>query len=608
MGLERKAKPAPEQGDQGNMPIQEKSRIFDGFTSLAGGQDSGRDATVIDKNQAHKLNNVICRGGVGGETRPPFKSHALEFERRNTTYLASGLLNTVQANDVPDQSATNFHGATFQDASYFAPRGTPACIMVMVGGRQYKLTPKQFTGIKVSEVQLDYRNRSTIPQAYMQQADRFHITQDGESKPIIFDGVKSRRAKEREVPVGKQMAYGMGRLCVTVNGREIEFSDLYGSNKGTDPGDAVIMFTETTFLNEGFNASIAFSLGAIVGLHFAPQQDSAVGDGELLAFSENGVSSFFLSQPRENWKDSAFQRVTLLGIGGRGHSMIVSFNGDLWFRSDDGWRSYRQARAEIQGWAHLPMSTEVRDYMIADTPRLLRFGSAINFNNRLISTCTPRSNQGRTYNNGLLALDFDVLSSFGQATKPAWDGHWDKLKFLKLVSGKFNGVNRAFAFAIDAAGKNQVYELMPEPGGEDFDGPINCTIEGRAMDFASPFNEKEIMGGDVWVDSVNSEVVITASYKCDQQPDWQQWQTLNVIAASGECQAITCGGVPTIKPGYFPRKTLVTPLKTCNDQTKRLATRFFDFQPRLTWSGHCVINRLRLSATALSEDSRAICP
>jgi hypothetical protein len=593
------------------MPAQERL-IRDGWKSLAGGADAGRRPSEIGKNQYERGNNLVCRGGIGAEVRPPIRAHELNFSRRNMTYLANGQFSTVDG--VPDQSVTNFHDETLQCASYFAPRGTKASIMAVVGGRLYQLTPKKSRGVDITEIELPYRNRKAIPLAFMYQADRFHITQDGESKPIIFDGVAARRATEGQIPVGTIGEYGQGRICQVVNGREIAFGDLFGSHDGregkkvfTDPGESVLEFSETTYLNEGFNASIAFTLGPITGLRFAPQQDSAVGDGELLAFSENGISSFFLSQPREFWKDSAFQRITAEGSGGRSHDMIVTVNGDLWYRSDDGARTYRQARAEIQGWAHLPLSTEVRPWMMSDTPQLLKYGSAILFNNRLIMTCSPRTNQGRVYHKGLISLDFDVLSTFGQATKPAWDGHWDGLKFVRLVTGKFDGVNRAFAFAIDSQGRNQIYELMPEPGGEDSSGPISWQLDMRSMDFETPFNEKRIQGADLWVDNVTTEVVIYAKYKSDQEPDWQDWQTLNVIEPVGECQAVDCGGVPTIKKGYFPRRTLQTPPDSCNEQTRRMGRRCFEFQTQLYGTGHCVLNRYRLNAVMVDEDERANC-
>ena len=651
------------------MAIQEKARLYDGYQTLAGGQDSGRDPAQIEKNQAARLNNMVCRGGVGAETRPAFRSVELEWENRDMTYYEDGQFNTATNrppdlpqtsgtlipgrtyhiqlynagddflnvgasanaelitfvatgttptvwtnesvlfqvhNAVPEQSVNNFHDGLFQCSSYYVPHGSAPCIMVTIGGRLYQITPHPFTRVlSIKEVPLPYRGRSNIKLGFMEQADKYHITQDGEAKPIIYDGVSARRAKDQEVPVGTHMAYGMGRLIVSVNKHELEIGDLYGSNEGTDPGDAVIMFTETTFLKLGFRPAIAFALGEVTGLHFAPQQDSSVGDGELLAFSENGVSSFFLSQPREQWKDSDFQRVTLLNIGGRGHSMIISFNGDLWFRSDDGWRSYRQARAEIQGWAHLPLSNEVRPYVELDTEDLLIYGSAINFNNRLISTCTPRTNQGRLYHNGLLSLDFDVLSSFGQASRPSWDGHWDGIKFLRLVCGKFHGVKRAFAFAIDEDGKNQIYELNPDPGGEDFDGPIPWRLEMRSMDFGTPFNEKEVLGADGWIDEIDNSAVVTAEFKSDQEPDWQPWQTWPAINKIGECQEVTCGAVPTMRQGYYPRRTMGKPAVACNEATGRKTTRCFEFQVALSGTGHCRLKRFRLTAQELVESGLA---
>jgi hypothetical protein len=109
------------------------------------------------------------------------------------------------------------------------------------------------------------------------QADRWHITQDGESKPIIFDGVVARRALDDEVIVGKIMAYGIGRLIVT-RGRDVYFGDLFGSHEG-DPSDSVLKFTETNFLSEGFPAEIPYTQGEITAVSFFPAQDTATGQG-----------------------------------------------------------------------------------------------------------------------------------------------------------------------------------------------------------------------------------------------------------------------------------------------------------------------------------------
>src|SRR5207244_3037258 len=105
------------------------------------------------------------------------------------------------------------------------------------------------------------------------------------------------------------------------------------------------------------------------------------------------------------------------------------------------------------------LSTEVGNYVDVETPSLLDLASSIHFQNRLITTTTPIWNNGRPYHNGLLSLDFDVLSSFGQTQKPSWDGHWSGIKIVQLVEGIFEGKHRAFAFGFDDDGFNALYEI-----------------------------------------------------------------------------------------------------------------------------------------------------
>jgi hypothetical protein len=477
--------------------------------------------------------------------------------------------------------------------------------------RLFQIVPTTRNELKITEIALEKRNSTRATTAHMTQADRFHVTQDGEGGAIIFDGLLARRAGGEEIPVGTLMAYGMGRLVV-VRDRDIYFGDLFGSHAG-DPAESVLKFTETTFLNEGFAASVTASMGRITALAFSPQQDTATGDGELLVFCEHGVASIFLSLPREQWKESAFQRISLLNVSARGHRAVVSVNGDVWFRATDGWRFYRQARAEIQGYARVPLSTEVNKWMKADTMERLDLASAIHFDNQIIGTCTPQWNNGRPYHLGLTSLDFDVLSSFGNASKPAWNGHWSKLRVTQLVSGSFNGVDRAFAFALDDDDQNHVYELTNDER-RDFDGPIECELVSRSMVFQDtrgakiPFNEKQLYGADVWIDDVTDAVTLSIDYKPDQHPEWQTWKTLPEIAPVGTCGAVTCGGCPTIRANFKPRRTIGKPPDECDDEfTKRKTVRGFEFQVRLRWLGHAAIRRFRLHAKDLKEQTGASC-
>src|SRR5262249_44662239 len=159
---------------------------------------------------------------------------------------------------------------------------------------------------------------------------------------------------------------GMGRICVVVNDRDVAFGDLFGSHDLPDPSDSLVFFTERNFLAEGFDAQIPFQQRVATGIVFSPQLDTSTGNGALFVFAERGVSSVCLSLPRDLWKTSQFQILALLTTGMRGHRSISVANEDLWFRADDGVRSYRQARSESTGWAHIPLSTNVRQFVDND--------------------------------------------------------------------------------------------------------------------------------------------------------------------------------------------------------------------------------------------------
>lgn len=612
--------------------IIDPNRVYSGFSNVAAGVDGGRSPDLIEQNQCAEMENMVCRGGKA-TTRPGFRAPDIEFEDE-VYFKLNGAVDDVPAGPASISTEAAFKTKVFQCACYYTPPNQPACIMALIGGRLFRIEPMMNNILKVSEFIVEnqtsrryvtdfsgfatglapiLRNSERLNMAYMCQADRFLIAQDGESLPIIFDGVKARRAEDDEVVVGTIMAYGQGRLVV-VRDQDIFFGDLYGSHDLPTAGESVLKFTETTFLNEGFPASISSSFGKITAAFFTPQQDSATGDGELLVAAERGVSSFFVSQPREQWKESAFQRIALQNVGVRGHRSPVSKNGDVWFRADDGCRSYRQARSEISGWAHLPLSTEVRKWIENDTAWMLQYASAVTHENRIYFTCTPQPNQGQPFHEGLLSLDFDVLSSFGQASKPAWDGHFSGMRVTQLVVGKFNRDERAFAFALDENDENSIYEITHDDP-HDFSGPIPWSITGRSLPFESsggqemPFNLKELYQADLWVDNVNdTPVTPVLEYRPDQAQDFVPWGTFAQINPNGTCGTTNCGGCPTIKSGFRPRLQLGKPPDDCDDaQTKRFYRLGYEFQPRLSGTGHCSIRKLRLHGQMPVENPQAPC-
>jgi len=582
--------------------ILDQQRVYDGVTSFAGGMDAGRNPVLIDADQCQSIENGVCRGGTLSP-RPAFRNLTINFTN-DIEYDETG--NHGGANPVGSEVA--FTTGLYQGALYYDPSLISEMFVVMVGGRIFQVVPRRTTA-DVTEINLTTQNRANIPIAYMVQADRWVIIQDGESGPIIFDGVVARRAGVNEIFTGKEMAYGMGRIVlVGKNERDIYFGDLYGSHEG-EPGGSVLQFTETTFLSEGGAASLPFTMGHCHGLAFIPEQDTSMGQGQLFAFADKGAASFFLDLDRTLWKTSQFQVMALVDIGGRGHRAFTAVNGDIWFRANDGWRAYRQARAEAKGWFQLPLSTEVSNFVDVETPSLLDLASSIHFNNRLLTTVTPIWNQGRPYHNGILSLDFDVLSSFGQAAhKPSWDGHWSGLQVTQLVEGRFNGDYRAFAFGLDDEGNNALYEI-DDTATEDTSGPITLTVVPKSFTSNQYFNEDRLLDADTWFEGVRENTTIQSWFKPDDYPDWIPWRTsdhyplpqLTPIGAPGAL----ANGSPTLREGFMPRRGFGIPKCGTDKSTARDFLRGYEYHVKLSLTGNAGINRFRISTLNTTEKSKS---
>lgn len=571
------------------MPIQDQQRIYDGVDSWASGMDGGKRGNLIAPDAYQEGENVVCRDGTIS-TRPRFRTLD-PANLNNIWYDANGDYSTTPGTGTSTILA--FLSGLYQGSLYYDPPNDEAAIMTMIGGRLFKLVPRP-RFVEITEIVLPRQNRGNIPIAYLAQADRFLLVQDGESSCIIYDGVTARRAGKDEIPVGEIMVYGMGRVVlIGKNRKDILFGDLYGSHTG-EPGDSVLKFTETTFLSEGGAASIPFNIGHIRGAAFMPQQDTTTGQGQLLVFAEKGMATFFLSLPREQWKQSQFQALALIDIGGMGHRAIIPVNGDVWFRSQDGWRAYRQAHAEARGWFQLPLSTEVGKWTLADTQNYLPYASGVRFKNRLILTSTPIPNNGRPYHNGLLSLDFAVLSSFGQAKKPSWDGHWSGIRATELIEGNFNGVRRAFAFGLDEFGNNVLHELV-EDAVEDTNGPVQSYVIPRTFNFSAPFNESKISDFDIWQENVKTNTYMSISFRPDRYPKFVPWNpTQQIPVAMPIHNADTIVGLPTVAPGFTPRLGIGTPLVDSDLlSTNRDLKRGYEVDMKIGWTGNMSIKQAR---------------
>ncbi len=590
--------------------INDPTRVYDGYSNLVSGVDDGRRPNLLDQNQCASAENVMFRGG-SPQQRLPWKDLPIIFENGFLTYTDDG---DFFADPGPNAQGQNrFQYGLFQEASYFAPRDGAEFIQVSIAGRYYQLTPG-LNSASVREIPLARRNRSDIPISYHLQAGKYHIVQDGEAQPIIFDGTIARRAGANEIFTGKMMGYGQGRIVLVGVDNQIYFGDI---RDGMGNGDADLLnFTETQFLNEGSPSALPSGMGVPTAVQFIPQQDTATGVGECLVFGQHGVESFLLSAPRDQWKNITFQTTALLGIGAPGHRCVTPINEDVWFRSNDGFRSYRQARAQVNQYAQIPESTNISKWIGSDTESLLQYSSVINFNQRMLATVAPYPNAtGSLYHNALVSLDFDILSTFGRLTEPAWDGSWTEptanpyqgARIMQVVSGIFGGIERCFAF-YQTGPVTRLLEIGPKPTGKDTDlvgRKINVTsrLFTRSMDFQSEFNEKTLYGGDIWADQVEEDnTPVTVTYRPDQYPVYVPWAQISFNSING----ITEGDATISATGFSPRKSLKKPGNEGDTlSTKRILRRGYEFQVGLEWTGRAALRKLRLHAKTELEDAKA---
>lgn len=574
--------------------ILDPKRRYDGYVTVEGGIDSNKSPSLINDNQFAWAVNTTMRGGYA-TCRPGFRKLALDFDSLN-----------VQA---------RFENGRFQGASSYTSTRGEAFLVSQHGGRLFAINLNQANSVSDISVPSDY-NSSNQPKAWFQQAEYWLVVQDNQSKPILWDGSTSRRAVTGEVPVGGPMAYGKGRLWVA-QGRSYVGGDLVWTDDALGAG-SVINFTENTFIAEGGSFAVPSSSGSsITGMAFAANIDTSLGDGDLLVFTNRDIFAFDAPIDRTVWKDLDYpvQRFALMDYGTFSHTSIARVNGDLFFRSQDGIRSFAYARRDfIARWGNTPISSEITRALQYDTEYWLYASSAVNFDNRLLMTVSPQYTSHGVYHLGLASLDFDLISSMGTKYPPAWEGVWTGLHFLQLVKVVVSGVERCFAYSLNEFNVIEVWELTRSDSFDNngvTDEPIEWSFETKNFDFAkanqgaasAAMEQKRLDGADLWVDSMFGEVTCSAMYRPDNQPLWNEWCSWSDCADSEDCaDGINCHVPTQLNPQVRVRVALTTPPDSPDTLNGTFYRSGFEFQARITFTGKLVLRKMRLFASENSEE------
>ncbi len=575
---------------------------YSGFSAISQGVSSAVASIALPASQLSWLVNGTTRNGYP-ECRPGWSSLALQF------LAADGTTDTA-LRDL-------FEDGCWQGAHPYTDTQGNSHLIVCISGRVFKIDTSDRKVTDLSGVSGQV-NPSDRPQVWMVQAEEFLIIQDGSSIPLIFNGATLRRSIPRinggnEIPVGTVMCYNGGRIWVASEDRRTFIAGDLAYSLTQSTAD-VLSFTENTFLNGGGAFVVPSQSGRITAMQSVAVQDTTTAQGPLQVFTERGVLSVNAPFDRDIWQNlqSPIQTISVLAAGASGQSSTINVNGDIWYRANDGIRSFAVARRDHGTWVNTPLSEEVSRALGGDNESLLGFGSSALFDNRLLQTVSPytykTNNEDRgVAHRGLVALDFNPVSRMFDRSQPVWEGVWTGLQVLQVVYHPT--VDRCFLFAIDTDGDIELWELSKNDKFDSYDNPIEWVIETPSYGFADQgFGEKLLRTADLWYDRLTGQVDFTSKFRPDDDPMWQTHHTWQEHAAYRDCNLATCNVPANYLEQYRSRVRLPEFANTCDSVANKPHNRGFAFAMRFEITGYARIKRLLLGARSVPEDVAGACP
>jgi hypothetical protein len=551
-----------------------ESWLRDGFSSGRGGVSSALAPEELPEDSFAWGKNVSHRGGKP-RTRPPLIERAKLPKGR------------------------------FQGIDHFSAGG--GMFVAQIGGQLYRIKPdgEQFNVLKIP---LDFENSPNRPTAWMVETDGSFIVQDGESSAIIYDGATARRSDPdlNEVPIGRMMAYGNGRLWLVLNDHEIAAGNIKDSPAGSE-----LVFTEIGYLTGGGAFYIPTKLS---GLAFLPIADTASGKGSLVAFSNTKTGTLRAEiSSRDLWQQvPAFVTETLPKIGTLSQRGIVAVNQDLFFRSQSGdLRSLRSARAEIDGAGEAPISRDVSKLFDFESHEMLDQASGIYFDNRLLMTASPFIGpRGQTMFKDLMSLDLSPLHSMKGRNPPVYDGEWDGIDFVSLVKGEFYGKERAFAVCCDPDGNFRLFEFgKTKRDDESMQGisKIKASIETRKFRFGDSSQLKKLEACRIFISNLAGSGTVNVHFRSDDHAQWTAWDSFPFCATMTDVEA--GGASQPLRNLAIQFRSAVKLLSIPDDETSPITLQRLNvgnlFQLRISWTGFMTLDKVIVYASGLKESDYA---
>lgn len=509
----------------------------------------------------------------------------------------------ISGNNTPETTIGNL------SASFNAP-GTGAVVtvtlknpftyaigqLVYINDRQYMVTQYEAVTMPTSpnDIQLQNLNDS-------RSSHQFNTPTTTPTKIYNFP----------ELPPGRQLTYGQNRITqAQPNGISFIVGDQVGGPSGSpfyQFRDAVLKVSENDLLANGGFFPVPSNLGQISAICVTSQLDASLGQGPVMVVCPGGVFSCNLPSDRTIWNTLTTPIVadSLIGFGGLSQNSTIVVNGDLMFRAVDGIRSLIMARREFWSWGNAPISFEMNRIIAQDTVTLLPYVSAVQFDNRMLMSCAPLNGPQGVYSQGLIALNFDPVSTLQGKGASVYDGLWTGLNVLQMIEGQFNGVHRCFAFTYSTTEKTiQLYEILKGSQGnyDNGDKPITWSFETPVL-YRDPntkgyYDLCSLEDGEFYVRDVvpGTQIDFKVEFRPDFSACWFPWHEFPYCNAPG-----------SNAPIYGDRLGLGKPYTMLPNKVNYSNANFAHwFQLRFTINGHCTIMGMHISAARQPESRYAL--
>lgn len=581
------------------MGAPSQTSILETVENTMQGMHAGIPPTALSRQHVAYSVNLTHRGGKP-RTRPVLVKRRLDF--------ADGI-------------ETNATEKRFQGATYYSGFGNnPSVLVASIGGRLFRYRPK-VTSLAVDEISVagDLDNPN-LPQVWFFQGEEFLVRNDGYSLPLFFDGSSTRRSKGppgRELPAGTAGIYANSRIVMALpDRRSFIAGDLPYSNGHAGPyggRESILQTNENAAILNGAAFAIPINAGPITAMFATAVPDTSLGQGNLQIGTRKGIFGVHLPLDANQWTTTQQPTsvVSLPSAGPTGPYAVAIVNADAWYRSRLGIQSFQIGRRDMGTWVQTALSSEVEPIISQDTDYLLNFASAIEFDNRLLTTCSPYVVSGRgTAHRGLIALDFYNISSLTTRSNPDYDGLWTGLPILQVVTGEFDGRDRCFVFALDTEDNICLYELLKDDAGDfDFNGAVNVPVESWLVTHSLfgldiypdrvKVPLKELECADVFLEQLLGTVEVEAKYRSDASPFWRDWKEFSLCAEA--CQTNDCTNSCPQQYQFATFRRLPDPADDCSPATGRKYRTGYNFQMRLQWTGRAALDKLLVWAKPIGE-------